>query len=95
MSVCLKFKAHTDQIWGISFSPCGQYVATACNSNDDGIARLWDLGGNLIASFGGRQGGRFYVRFSPDGSNFLSGANCAEMKFASWNSNVGYAFRAH
>ena len=57
-----QFIGHQDNIWSVSFSPTGEYIATA---SADGTARLWDLSGNQIAKFQ-HQGEVFSVCFSPN-----------------------------
>lgn len=57
-----QFIGHQDNIWSVSFSPTGEYIATA---SADGTVRLWDLSGNQIAKFQ-HQGEVFSVCFSPN-----------------------------
>ena len=59
-----QFIGHQGTVNSISFSPNGEYIATA---SDDGTARLWNLSGNQIAQFQGHQGAVKSVSFNPKG----------------------------
>jgi hypothetical protein len=59
-----RFQGHRDEVKSVSFSPDGQYLATA---SDDNIARLWDLQGNKLMEFKGHHDKVRSVNFSPDG----------------------------
>jgi WD40 repeat protein len=58
-----QIQAHQDEVYSVSFSPNGHYIATA---SGDETARLWDLSGNLLMEFKGHQGAVFSVSVSPD-----------------------------
>jgi WD40 repeat protein len=59
-----QWKVPQGTVYSMSFSPDGQYIATA---GDDGSVRLWNLSGKQIAQFSGHVGVVRSVSFSPDG----------------------------
>jgi len=97
-----KFKGHQSWLTSVSFSPNGQYMATA---SSDGTARLWDLSGNQKAEFKGHQGWVTSVSFSPNGEYIatagedgtarlwdLSGKQKAEFKgHQDWLTSVSFS----
>jgi WD40 repeat protein len=58
-----QFKGHQGKVKIVSFSPNGEYLATA---SDDYTAKLWDLSGNQIAQFRHKRMVTS-ARFSPNG----------------------------
>ena len=62
----------------INFSPNGQYFATGSiiqnGSTEEGIARLWDLKGNVLQEFRGHQASVTSVNFSFDGQYLVTGS---------------------
>jgi len=58
-----QFKGHQGKVKIVSFSPNGEYLATA---SDDHTAKLWDLSGNQIAEFQ-HKSMVTSVTFSPEG----------------------------
>lgn len=77
----LIFKAHAKSIFGIAFSPDGQFLAT---SSGDKTVRLWDLNGpKEVRRFPGRPGTESFapIAFSPDGRVLARGGFGLEV----WN----------
>jgi TRAP-type C4-dicarboxylate transport system substrate-binding protein len=66
----LEFRGHKGDLWGVTFSPDGKYLATGSH---DGTARLWDIAtGQTIRIFSGHTGEVEQVAFSPDGKYLLT-----------------------
>jgi len=64
-SVYLQNRFNSDQadIHEVSFSPNGQFIATA---GEDGTVKLWDLSGHLVNQLPEHQGAVRSISFSPD-----------------------------
>ncbi|MBH8553165.1 PD40 domain-containing protein, partial [Nostocaceae cyanobacterium CENA357] len=67
-----RFQGHQGTVWSVSFSPDGQYIATAA---DDGTTRLWNLNGQQVAQFQGHRKAVRSVSFSPDGKYIATAAD--------------------
>ena len=78
-----QFKAHQGQVYSVSFSPDGQYIATVGEDGEDGTARLWNLSGQLIAELKGHQGFVYSVSFSPDGERIATAGQDSTARI--WN----------
>jgi WD40 repeat protein/tetratricopeptide (TPR) repeat protein len=63
------FQGHQGEVWSVSFSLDGQYLATA---STDSTARLWNLQGKQLVEFKGHQGEVWSVNFSPNGQRLAT-----------------------
>ncbi|XWK90425.1 MAG: AAA-like domain-containing protein [Phormidium sp.] len=75
-----QFTAHEScRVTDITFSPDGQYIATA---SDDCTAFLWDLYGNQLVEFKGHEFAVNSISFSPNGKYV---ATCSENHIRVWD----------
>ena len=66
------FKAHTDSVYHLAFSPDGATLATGSN---DSTARLWDVAsGTLLHTLSGHTSSVYHLAFSPDGAMLATGS---------------------
>ncbi len=66
-----QYEGHRREVESVSFSPDGEYIATA---SSDTTARLWRRDGTLVQEFKGHTNNVFSVSFSPDGEYLATGA---------------------
>jgi WD40 repeat protein/Mn-containing catalase len=64
-----RFEGHTDIVWGVSFSPDGQLLASGSR---DQTVKLWRSDGNLLQELKGHTDAITSVSFSPDGQTLAS-----------------------
>ncbi|OAQ23141.1 YVTN repeat-like/Quino protein amine dehydrogenase [Linnemannia elongata AG-77] len=76
---------HTETVEGVSFSPCGHWIATG--SNDNSI-RLWDSRtGLLCRTLSGHTSWVSSLGFSPDGLALVSGSMDRTLRI--WDTSTG------
>ncbi|MEG4391240.1 WD40 domain-containing protein [Microcoleus sp. BROC3] len=64
-----RLEGHGDVVWGLSFSPDGQTIAS---SSVDKTVKLWRRDGSLLATFQGHTNSVACVAFSPDNKTIAS-----------------------
>jgi WD40 repeat protein len=62
-------KSHTEEVRQVTFSPDGQFIASA---SKDGSVKLWDCHGKLLKTFYGHNEPVWSVAFSSDGKTIVS-----------------------
>jgi WD40 repeat protein len=75
-----------------AFSPDSKYILTG---SEDGIARLWDLQGNLLQDFTGHEMRITCAAFSPDGEYVLTGSEDKTARLWHLKGSELRAFRGH
>jgi WD40 repeat protein len=75
-------EGHKGEIYGVSFSPDGQTIATA---SEDQMAKLWNLKGKNIQTLKGHADRVWHVRFSPDGKTIATASWDGTIRLWNWN----------
>jgi len=76
---------HKGQVWGVTFSPDGKFLATA---GVDQTVKLWDAdNGQVVRTFPGHTSRVHVVAFSPDGRLLASGG--ADQTVKVWETATG------
>jgi WD40 repeat protein len=78
---------HTDKVSGVAFSPDGETVVSV--SGGDRTIRIWERqSGNLIQTLADNLGPTTSVVFTPDGSQFITGAIGDDRTIKFWDANT-------
>lgn len=80
-------------IYGVSFSPDGQLIATA--GGGDNQVKLWNLEGKMIRKIGNHDDFAIGVRFSPDGQTIASVSADKTAKLWNLKGQVLKTFKGH
>ena len=83
---------HKGPVYGVSFSPDGQSLATA---SADGTAQLWDLQGNSRTEFRGHRGSVRSISFSPDGQSLATASADGTARLWDLQGNSRTEFKGH
>jgi hypothetical protein len=65
-------KGHSGAVWGVSFSPDNQTIATASSDN---TIKLWDRSGKELKTLKGHSGTVYSVNFSPDNQTIVTASD--------------------
>jgi WD40 repeat protein len=87
-----RFQGHQDEVFSVSFSPNGHFLATA---SGDCTARLWNLEGKQLAVFQGHQHRVNSVSFSPDGQCLATASSDGTARLWNLQGNQLVEFRGH
>ncbi|AGF53256.1 beta transducin-like protein [Synechocystis sp. PCC 6803] len=78
---------HTDKVSGVAFSPDGETIVSV--SGGDRTIRIWErASGNLIQTLADNLGPTTSVVFTPDGSQFITGAIGQDRTIKFWDANT-------
>jgi hypothetical protein len=76
---------HSDQIWGVAFSPDGRWIASG---SKDRTAKVWEAAsGKELLTLRGHSGRILSVAFSPDGRRIVTGSEDQTAKV--WEATSG------
>jgi CHAT domain-containing protein/Tol biopolymer transport system component len=68
----------------VALSPDGQQIATSTSVDTSGFLQLWDISGNLLASFEKQLTGINRVAFSPDGKYLVTSNYVMALVWTNW-----------
>lgn len=81
-----RLEGHTDIVWGVTFSPDGQLIASGSR---DQTVKLWHPDGSLLQTLKGHSDAVTCVSFSPDGQTLASASLDKTVKIWRKNSVTG------
>jgi len=87
-----RFEGHGDVVWGLSFSPDGETIAS---SSVDKTVKLWRRDGSLLATFKGHTNSVSCVAFSPDNKTIASASLDKTVKIWQRDGSLLATFKGH
>ncbi|MEG4231683.1 AAA family ATPase [Microcoleus sp. Pol11C3] len=87
-----RLEGHGDVVWGLSFSPDGETIAS---SSVDKTVKLWRRDGSLLATFKGHTNSVSSVAFSPDNKIIASASLDKTVKIWQTDGNLLATFNGH
>jgi serine/threonine protein kinase len=88
------YRGHSDAVWGVTWSPDGQRVASGSN---DKTVQVWNASdGSNVITYRGHSNWVYAVAWSPDGQRIASGS--ADNTVQVWNASDGnhvFTFTGH
>ncbi|MBD2458719.1 AAA-like domain-containing protein [Nostoc sp. FACHB-87] len=83
---------HQREIWSVVFSPDGKILVTV---GKDGLIRVWNLSGKLLAQWQGHEGRISWVSFSPDGKYIATSSTDSTAKLWDLSGKLLDEFKEH
>jgi FOG: WD40 repeat len=87
-----RLEGHGDVVWGLSFSPDGETIAS---SSVDKTVKLWRRDGSLLATFKGHTNSVSCVAFSPDNKTIASASLDKTVKIWQRDGSLLATFTGH
>jgi WD40 repeat protein/tetratricopeptide (TPR) repeat protein len=87
-----RLEGHGDVVWGLSFSPDGETIAS---SSVDKTVKLWRRDGSLLATFKGHTDSVSCVAFSPDNKTIASASLDQTVKIWQRDGSLLATFKGH
>ncbi|MEG4112797.1 MULTISPECIES: WD40 domain-containing protein [unclassified Microcoleus] len=87
-----RLEGHGDVVWGLSFSPDGETIAS---SSVDKTVKLWRRDGSLLATFKGHTNSVSCVAFSPDNKTIASASLDKTVKIWQTDGSLLATFKGH
>jgi WD40 repeat protein len=87
-----RFVGHQGEVWSVSFSPDGQYIAT---TGTDGLVCLWSLSGQQLIQWKGHQDWVRAVSFSRDGQCLVTAGEDRLVRFWDLSGQLLAEFQGH
>ena len=79
-------EGHTDDIWGVDFSPDGKLIAS-CGA--DKVINVWDAAnGNLLHTLKGHTNIIYSVKFTNEGNRLASGSSDQTIRIWDWQNEI-------